>query len=293
MHAKLEAGDRWALFDCDDSLVDYIGGFGAFASRVLKRKLIGRPDSWDLSGWLGVSQVETISLINQFNDRDIGFEKLKPVPFAVEGVRLLKAYGFNTAIVTSSSVSPSSVERRARNVSTVFGDLIDRLHIVPLGQSKRDILRSYTNSIWVEDHVENASIGAGLGHRAFLLPAGHNARVHGLVSPPPGVIHVRSWEEIVTQAVRLLPDARAQIGVREASLRALEKASEAAGHKAWTPRNPDSDAMRRLADMGVVLLTAHPNRKPTAELTSVGFAVLGIDPTPEPEAEADGPDFEI
>lgn len=291
MHSKLEAGERWALLDCDDVLLDYIGGFTSFVMRVKQLKSITNPDSWDMAGWLGMNGEESASLINQFNDTDIGFERLKPVQGAIDGVRMLKTFGFRTAIITSSSVSPSSVERRARNVTAVFGDLIDRLHIVPLGQSKQDILLSYKNAIWVEDNVKNAAIGAATGHRAFLLPANHNQKVHGLSIPDPGVIHVSGWEEIVAHAVGLIPDVRSGLGVRESSLRALEKASETAGHKAWTPRNPESEAMKRLVELGVVLLTRHPNRRPTAELTSIGFSVLGLDPEPEPET--DEPDFEI
>lgn len=281
MHKELESGERWALLDCDDVLVDYVGGFKAFLERTLKRKLNGVPSSWGMDEWIGVHKDEVRDLIFQFNDTDIGFESLKPIKGAVKGLKILRAFDFKTAIVTSSSVHPYSVERRARNVRSVFGDLIDRLHIVPLGQSKRDILMTYTNAIWVEDNVGNAAVGAELGHRAFLMPAGHNKSVHGLGVSDPGVIHVNGWKELLPEVVKLIPDVRHSIGVREASLNALVRASEETGHGSWTPRNAQSEAMKKLVEHGVVSLTQHENRKPTAELTAIGFAVLGINPNPD------------
>lgn len=287
---KLAEGERWALLDCDDVLVDWIGGFQKFVSGLRGTAISTRPDSWDLSRWLGVLPGDVTKLINRFNETDRGFESLAAISGAHRGVSTLRAFGYRTAIITSSSVHPSSVERRARNVSAVFGDLIERLHIVPLGESKEHVLKSYSNAIWVEDNPKNAEMGARMGHRAFLMRASHNVDVHG-VERQSGVAHVHGWDDLTPMAVSLLPDPRAAIGVREASLRALEKASEAANHGQWTPRNPDSDAMRRLVECGVVNLTVHPHRRPTAELTGVGFAALGISPAPRPAEEA--PEFEI
>lgn len=289
-HTKLSDGERWALLDCDDVLVDWIGGFRKFVSGITGKILRERPDSWDMSGWLGIPKQDVHGLINRFNETDRGFESLSAIDGAHEALNTLRAFGYRTAIITSSSVHPSSVERRARNVSALFGDLIERLHIVPLGESKEHVLAAYRNAVWVEDNPSNAQMGADLGHRAFLLRAGHNVNVHG-VREQEGVVHVSGWDDLTPLLVSVLPDPRSAIGVREASLRALEKASAAANHGQWTPRNPEGEAMRRLIECGVVNLTRHPNRKPTAELTRVGFAALGITPTVTDPEEV--PEFEI
>lgn len=290
MHEKLADGERWALLDCDDVLVDWIGGFQRFVSGVRGAEISTRNDSWDMTKWLNLPHEEVMKLINRFNETDRGFESLAAISGAQRALTTLRAFGYRLAIITSSSVHPSSVERRARNVSSLYGDLVERLHIVPLGETKEHVLAGYSNAIWVEDNPKNAELGARLGHRSFLMRASHNGNVHG-VQDQKGVIHVHGWEDLTPLAIRVIPDPRAAIGVREASLRALEKASEAANHGQWTPRNPESEAMRRLIECGVVNLTNHPHRRPTAELTAVGFAALGI--SPAPRLVEDAPEFEI
>lgn len=290
MHEKLEEGERWALLDCDDVLVDWIGGFSNFVSGLRGQRIITRPDSWDMSGWLSLPETEVRGLVNRFNETERGFEALTAIEGAHRALTTMKAFGYRLAIITSSSVHPSSVERRARNVSTLYGDLIERLHIVPLGESKEHVLTAYRNAIWVEDNPKNAELGARLGHRAFLMKACHNGHVHG-VAEQEGVVHVEGWHDLTPLAISVIPDPRAAIGLREPTLRVLEKASETANYGPWTPGNPESESMRRLVECGVVSLTSHPNRRPTAELTSVGFAALGI--TPAPRAPEEAPEFDI
>lgn len=287
---KLKEGEKWALLDCDDVLLDWIGGFGEFLKAAKGLAIEGRPDSWDMSKWSGVSSEKTVGFINEFNTGDVGFEKLKPMTGAVESIRNLKEFGFNIAIITSSSVSPSSVERRARNINMVFGDMIDKLHIVALGTSKEDILKGYENAIWVEDNVKNARLGASLGHKSFLIKAGHNLNAH---EDPENadVTCVDDWHHLMPEIIRLVPDAQSALGIREASIRALHRASEAADYGPWTPRNPESETMNKLVRAGVVNLTKHANKRPSAELTDIGFAALGIDPRDQ-EHDNDV-DFEI
>lgn len=288
-HEKLEDGECWALLDCDDVLVDWVGGFRNFISDITGKKITTRPDSWDMSGWLQMPESEVRQLINRFNETENGFEALTAIRGAQKALSTLKAFGFKIAIITSSSVHPASVERRARNVTSLYGNMVERLHIVPLGQTKKYVLNDYKNAIWVEDNPGNAELGASLGHRAFLLEVSHNVNVHS-GEPKSGVVHVKDWDDLLPMAVSLLPDPRAATKLRDASLKALEKASEASDHGQWTPRNPDSDAMKRLLECGMITLTPHPNRKPTAELTAVGAAILGIDVAPKKESEAE---FEI
>lgn len=205
MHKELESGERWALLDCDDVLLDYIEGFSFFLSQRLGRPVVGRPQSWALESWIGVDANDVLPLMNAFNDTDEGFGQLKAIQGAVEGVLKLRDLGFKIAIITSSSGDPVSKARREHNVTAIFGNLIDDLHIVNLGQSKSDILQSYTNAIWVEDNVKNAHLGARCGHRAFLLLASHNQDVHGKMTPKPGVVHAQSWADIVDRVADIMP----------------------------------------------------------------------------------------
>ena len=93
---KLKEGEKWALLDCDDVLLDWIGGFGEFLKAAKGLAIEGRPDSWDMSKWSGVSSEKTVGFINEFNTGDVGFEKLKPMTGAVESIGISKSSGLTS-----------------------------------------------------------------------------------------------------------------------------------------------------------------------------------------------------
>lgn len=183
---------RWALFDYDDVLVDYLGGVAPFASSRLGRDLIGLPRSWNLAEWMGGTPDEALDVITAFNEQSCAFGNLRAKDGAVDILTAVRGFGYETAVITSSSVAPLSVARRALNCDALFGGLVSRLHIVPLGETKEHVLRSYPEgSLWFEDNPRNAIIGAEAGHRAFLVDMPNN---EDFEAPPP-VTRVRDLRE--------------------------------------------------------------------------------------------------
>lgn len=208
----------WVLLDCDDVKLDFIGrssrdhetpsGFAGYLREVHGIETQGRPGGWGMTDWLGHDPAAARAMIEDFIERHDGFGRLEPVEGAVEAISALRAIGYRIASITSCSRNPEPRVRRLGNLQAIFGDAIERLHMVGLGESKIEVLSAYPPSIWVDDNPGNAEAGARLGHRSLLFPAAHN--VPAWESPAPGVEPIRGWADVVRIA-RAEMEARAEI----------------------------------------------------------------------------------
>lgn len=182
--AVTSASARDLLLDCDGVLLDWLGGFIRFAEHVLKKKLDPNgPSDFNLSGWLGVSQEKMLGLIDAFNSGEDGyFGELQPLPGAVEALQAAHAQGRILSIITACANTPSVIAQREQNLVNVFGKIFGDIHAVGMKESKSTLLKSYDNVIWIEDKMENAVMGAEIGHPTYLIRASHNAKYDGNVS---------------------------------------------------------------------------------------------------------------
>lgn len=177
------------LLDCDDVLLDWIGGFREYASARLKRPVTGDPSSWHMGEWLGTSDAVAFELIEEFNASP-AFGNLGPVDGAVDVVKrwvalLAPLSGIRLHVVTSCSSSSAVVSMRRTNLERVFGkDAFDSIHCLDLGQSKAKVLQAWPEgTIWIEDNYKNAVMGAELGHLTYIRRGPHNAEYQELHDP--------------------------------------------------------------------------------------------------------------
>ena len=183
------------LFDCDDVLLDLIGGFGHWLRNEKGLKTNGdRPDDWNMSNWMGVSYEKSMEFIAEHNNTSENFGLLEPVPGAVKGVHGLYEQGYDLVIVTAYSTEPVCVRRRHENLDRVFGDVFSAVHCVPLGTKKTDYLRMYDPTTWVEDNYKNAILGKQEGHTPIILRQPHNEKFEA--EDPDGAHWVSEWSEI-------------------------------------------------------------------------------------------------
>jgi hypothetical protein len=167
------------LLDCDDVLLDWIDGFRKYASRELGLPIMGRPTSWDMTRWLGVSQRVVDHLIESFNNSD-AFGALHPANAAEAVVPALKTAGHKLSVITSCSGDSAVGARRYHNLIAVFGPVFDEIICLPLGESKEHALRRFEPSIWVEDNYQNALTGSQLGHTPVIIRKPHNVEFEAL-----------------------------------------------------------------------------------------------------------------
>lgn len=161
------------LVDCDDVLLDWIGGFWDFCEEEVQRSLDRRgPMGWCMSSWIGVEPETSMEMIREFNGSH-RFGNLRPTVGAVETFRELSKTN-EIHVITSCSTAPETVAMRERNLEDVFGNIFSSITCLDLGTPKTAALQKHSSSIWVEDNVRNALIGADLGHTTFVRRVTHN-----------------------------------------------------------------------------------------------------------------------
>jgi FMN phosphatase YigB (HAD superfamily) len=153
--------------------------------------------------WTGLSRDGVKGLVDAFNSgAETGFDRLPPMPGAVEGVRALLEAGYRLEVLSSADAGGASVASRLRNLETIFGDVFEEVTLIGLGESKREILARFDPCDWVDDHLPNAIAGHEAGHRTHVIRQSHNRsqestahagllwardllEVHDRILPPP------------------------------------------------------------------------------------------------------------
>jgi hypothetical protein len=187
------------LTDVDDVCLNYIEGFRIFAERVLGRKILGLPDQWDMSNWLGLnSEQEATDLVHQFNHGEPEFGMLPPLAEAEKYIPQLSKH-CNIVAITCCSTDPTPVALRNKNLERVFGKgVFSEVICQPLGTRKvhnLSIFKDCNVIAWVEDKAEAAVDGASMGYRSFLMEQSHNKKYRDENTNSP-LVFVKSWKDI-------------------------------------------------------------------------------------------------
>lgn len=198
------------LIDCDDVLLDWIGGFGAYATRRTGRPLRSpTPDDWNMSPWLGAPAHLVEEMIADFNAGDGGhFGFLPARPDALAALPILHAAGHPLHVITSCSADTGIQAARRNNLQLRFGDIFDSVTCLPLGVSKTETLRQYAaGCVWIEDNHRNAIDGADAGHRTYVMRRSHN-RAKENACNRRDLTWVNDWSEILIHERRIMIDSK-------------------------------------------------------------------------------------
>lgn len=171
------------ILDCDDVLLDWMGGFRAFVEKItgVVPDPAG-PNSWEMGEWLGMPDDIIFELIRNFNaspdfgQLDARFDALLTLP-------AFHRMGHKLTVLTSCSDDPITVQRRRENLHAHFGDIFQQVICMPLRESKKNWLNILERGIWVEDNYKNGTLGHGCGHRTFMVRRCHN-RAHEMPGDP-------------------------------------------------------------------------------------------------------------
>lgn len=180
------------VLDCDDVLLDWIGGFRDWSSVHLGRTIEGLPDDWHMENWLGVTEDVCVEMIREHNAGD-SFGDLKAVPGAKETIDRWSSI-YNLHVVTSCSSDPVTVKMRKDNLRREFGDVFESIHCLDLGQPKDKLLQAFRpGSAWIEDNYKNAMLGASVGLVPYMRERPHNKQFRELKDD---VMWFKDWSDL-------------------------------------------------------------------------------------------------
>lgn len=171
---------RYILTDVDNTILNFSDAFQSWLNRQGLTGTGSIAETNSICDYLGCERSRTEELIREFSESP-EMTWLEPEPHAVDVIRYLHDKGWEFVAITACHDHHETRFHRRNNLYRVFGfDL--SLHVTGLNGCKRGVLSSYRPTYWVEDHYENALLGAEVGHTSFVMDRPYNqgddARLH-------------------------------------------------------------------------------------------------------------------
>ena len=194
MKSKYKNLQKVILADCDGVLLDWEWAFSVWMRDRGYTLAENRKQSYYLHHHYNeLEEKDAKKVVKLFNESAaIGFlPALRDATYYVK--RLHEEHGYKFIIVTSLSLDPNAVVLREMNLRKTFGDAIEEVICLDTGAPKDTALYQYrdTGCWWIEDKVENAELGAGLGLNSLLMEHGHNMHHYH-----DHVRTVKNWKEV-------------------------------------------------------------------------------------------------
>jgi hypothetical protein len=167
------------LVDCDCVLLDTIEQITLYARDICgidvseEEKSSCYPDEW---GFFDDKEDDILPFFQEWQATE-WFENIPPMKGAVEAVKGLKDKGYKIVVVTAAGKLEEAETKRWKNLDKVFGkDVIDDLIFVEWNTSKKDVLKRFEPTFFIEDYHENAIESLEVGHKPILLRIPQNER---------------------------------------------------------------------------------------------------------------------
>jgi FMN phosphatase YigB (HAD superfamily) len=183
------------LTDADGTIVNWNQAFEKFMESQGLPRIPGTEDEYSISVRHNIPAQTAMSYVQQFNESS-AIANLEPFADSVEYVGRLAELGFRFIVVTCISDHPSAQYHRTQNLHSLFGDVFDEIHCIPLGASKANILLNWadTGFFWIEDHMRQAEAGYEAGLNTVLIDHPYNS--HYNTDLFPRVSHTSPWREV-------------------------------------------------------------------------------------------------
>ncbi len=187
------------LIDCDEILLNHLGGFKSYVEKYHNIKTQGIPVQYNLQEWLQCSRERVMELLEEFNFRSYEFGLLEPMDrYVVDRMHYLRAMHPDVAfiIVTKSGTFGHAEVLRKVNLHNVFGDIFDDIIILEQNQSKKStymkLAVEYDIVTVIDDYLGNIDHVIELGLDNVVLECPHNVEAKGTGS----YNFMKNWCEI-------------------------------------------------------------------------------------------------
>lgn len=142
--------------------------------------------AFDLASRYGISSDDANQLVWDFHHHS-SFANLSPMPGSTQAIHDLRNQGKLVAI-TACGTTDRIRNFRIENLNKCFGTSFSEIYCTNNFEEKKSYLSNYPSSFWVEDHMNNAIMGAELGHKSYLVSAKHNQhQFHPLITRVKGL----------------------------------------------------------------------------------------------------------
>lgn len=185
--------EKFLITDCDDVCLDWYPAFRTFCEQKLNVSLTERAAQYSMRDWLNIPAKEVRALIEEFDQRNESFGQLKSMRQAEIYLPKFHADGYKIIAITASSTQPASMQRRRDNLVREFGDIFTEVHFVDKSEDKKEFLKLYSPSLWIDDKIFNAQLGADLGHSGVVMRQLSNIEHE---HEYPNLTWVDNWEQI-------------------------------------------------------------------------------------------------
>lgn len=167
--------DKVILTDCDGVLLNWEYAFDRW---VTKRGYSHNgATSYGVCEKYDILREEKSALLRAFNE-SAHMAFVPPLRDAIKYVRKLhEEHGYVFHVITSMTLDPYAQDLRKMNLRKVFGETVfERFEFTDTGADKDEILEQYRNSgyFWIEDKLENAALGYGMGLASIIIEHDHN-----------------------------------------------------------------------------------------------------------------------
>ena len=128
--------------------------------------------AYDLSSRYGIDTNIANALIWDFH-YDQSFASLEPLPGVTDAIQQLSKK-YSLVAITACGIETEIVQSRTKNLEDCFGPVFENVYCVQGFNDKRNYLKQYQPSHWVEDHTNNAAMGLEYNHQCWLINAPYN-----------------------------------------------------------------------------------------------------------------------
>lgn len=165
------------LVDCDGVILDWETHFHNYMQSQGHQKVYSKDqeNSYYKERDYGLSQIEAEKMVYHFNT-SAWMLSTPPYKDARQGIARLLDAGYKFVAITALGLDPYGREARCINLERLFGhntfvDVIVTDFNYTDVNVKRSALEAYADHAvcWVEDSIDNATLGADLGIKTYLM----------------------------------------------------------------------------------------------------------------------------
>lgn len=174
------------VIDIDDTVLDFGSRLREFVNHQYDKKVMGKPQAWDLCEWLGVKEGQDTEILEEFAS-SWQFGALDPLPGASRVLTKLVQEGYDIYCITACSKSPQVEALRRANMYHCFGNIFKDIFFVDFGESKdkylKQIEQTHDIHAFVDDKYANLQDAQNAGiDRCIMIKQPHNKDYRDLVT---------------------------------------------------------------------------------------------------------------